>query len=132
MSGPGHEFVIDADNRWVVLTYRGQVSAENVLAVLQEISHQPGWRPEFGRLLIFDRGEFGGLDPEAVRRLADQVMEMRRVLPEGADPPNAYVCADPIKRTAVLHWLGAMATLGVGGEVFSSRVEAEAWLRSRL
>lgn len=132
MAQSRHEYVIDAENRWAVITYRGPVTAEGALGMLRQVASDPAWRSEYGRMLVYDGGEYGDLNPEGMRNLAAGLVELRKARTTQETPRTAHVCADPIKRTVVLHWLAAIGSMDQStNEVFHSRAQAEAWLADK-
>ena len=132
MSAPAHSYEIDAEEGWVVIAYQVLVTAESAMGLLLKIAADPAWRSGYARLLIYDGGEYGEFDPEAMRALAAGVAELRKSRETPEAPPTAHVCADPIKRTVVHHWLAVINAVDrTDTELFASRSQAEDWLRER-
>ena len=128
MRTSAHAYEIDVEKRLAVITYHGPVSAAGALDTMRRVASDPAWNPEFGRMMIYDDGEYGDIDPVDMKALAAGLVELRKARKSQATPRTAHVCADPIKRTVVLHWLAAIATMETTvNELFHSRRQAEAW-----
>jgi hypothetical protein len=131
MSPPAHEYSIDANKARLVVTYRGPVTTKGILDLLGQVARDPRWRPEYVRLMRYDDGVYGDMDGSELRALVDGVAALPALRLPDRIPATAHLCADPIKRTVVMHWLAMIGELtGQESKLFTSLAQAEAWLET--
>lgn len=126
-----HTIEFDLENGLVIGTYHGPVRADEVIDMMREAISRPDWSPKFDRIIDYNDGMLGDLDPEAMREAQHTMGEIMRGTFEGNPTFSAQVCADPMKRPLIEYWMGmGVRDYPIEMKMFDTVAEAKAWIRA--
>lgn len=124
-------FVIDSENDWVEVLWRGTITPERALEVCERVTQTPGWRPDMSRIMTYTpEASFGEMQTDAVETLLSHLKALFGVAFADRKTRVAHVCADPLMKSYVLYWAALLDEhTESASEFFTDRDEAITWIR---